>query len=246
LIKFIAGYQNLIMKACLVLLFILIGYSNLSAQDSTFVTIKAGFKVSDVLTAADIYYYPQFTNGKVFYRDGTKGASKMNYNRLYGQMLFIDPKADTLALTDEKTIFFIAIDHDTFFYDEGYMRLIVNDDLVKLAEKQTWIVADVRKMGTHNRPATTVAITSFSTYTDGTDAAKSKDLILNEEIVLRKKTEYYFGDEYNHFVPAGKKKILLLFPKEEQRIENYLKENKVNFDKKDDLEKLAHFLAQHN
>jgi len=37
-----------------------------------------------------------------------------------------------------------------------------------------------------------------------------------------------------------------LFPKEEQRIESYLKESKVNFDKKDDLEKLSQFLLQLN
>lgn len=234
------------MKTLLLLFLILIGYTCLTAQDSTLVIIKAGYKVKDVLTPADIYYYPQFTDGKVYFRDGSKGAAKMNYSRLFDQMLFVDPKGDTLALDDEKTINFIVVDKDSFYYDEGYVRLIANHRFVKLAEKQTWVVADIRKMGTHNRPSTTVAVTSFSTYTDGTDAAKSHDLILNEEIVLRKETQYYFGDDYNHFVPASKKKLLLLFPKEQQRIENYLNENKVNFDKKDDLEKLARFLSQQN
>ena len=121
---------------------------------------------------------------------------------------------------------------------------MANGGVVKLTEKQIWVLADIRKIGTHNRPTTTVAVTSFSSYTDGRDAAKSKDLIMNEDVVLRKETQYYFGDKYNHFVRATKKKLLDLFPKEEQRIENYLKENKVNFDKKDDLEKLAQFLGQ--
>jgi len=231
------------MKALLLCLFILIGYSDLSAQDSTLVTIKAGNRVKDVLTPADIYYYPQFTIGSVILRDGTRVEAKMNYTRLFDQMLFIDHKGDTLALADEKNIKFIAIDQDTFYYDKGYIRIIVDNDFVKLAEKQVWIVADIRKIGTHNRPTTTVAITSFSTYTDGTDAAKSHDLLLNEDILLRKETEYYFGNAYNHFVLAGKKRLQQLFPKDELNIENYLKKNKVNFDKKDDLEKLAQFLS---
>jgi len=67
---------------------------------------------------------------------------------------------------------------------------------------------------------------------------------MNEDIVMRKETEYYFGDKYNHFVRASKKKLLDFFPKDEQRIENYLKENKVNFDKKADLEKLCQFLRK--
>ena len=232
------------MRSPLLLFFILIGYADLSAQDSTFVTIKTGQSVKDVLTSADIYHYPQFTNGKVFLRDGTKAAGKMNYNRLYGQMLFINPIGDTLALADEKNIKFIVIDKDTFYYDGGYLRLMANGGVVKLTEKQIWVLADIRKIGTHNRPTTTVAVTSFSSYTDGRDAAKSKDLIMNEDVVLRKETQYYFGDKYNLFVPASKKGLLQIFPKEQREIDNYLKENKVNFNKKEDVEKLYQFLLQ--
>lgn len=232
------------MKALSLLLFILLSNSYLAAQDSTLVTIKAGNRVDDVLKPADIFYYPQFTNGQVFFRDGSKALGKMNYSRLFDQVLFIGPKGDTLALADEKTIKFIAIGQDTFFYDEGYIRLIEKSGVVKLAEKQIWVVADVRKIGTHNRPTSTVAVTSFSTYADVIGRAKSYDLLINEDIVIRRETYYYFGDEYNKFARAGKKRLLLLFPKEQMNLENYLKENKVNFDKRDDLEKLAQFLSQ--
>lgn len=232
------------MKALLSLVFVLIGFTNLWSQDSTFVTIKTGESVKDVLTPADIYHYPQFTNGKVFLRDGAKAAAKMNYNRLYGQMLFINPKGDTLALADEKNIKFIVIDRDTFYFGDGYLRLMANDGAIKLTEKQVWVMADIRKIGTHNKPTTTVAVTSFSSYTNGLDAAKSKDLIMNEDILLRKETQYYFGDKFNLFVPANKKGLQQLFPKEHNSLDNYLKENKVNFNKKDDIEKLYQFLRQ--
>jgi len=231
------------MKALLLLLFILIGFSGISGQDSTLVTIKAGNRIQDVLTPADIFYYPQFISGKVFLRDGRKATTKMNYSHLVDQMLFINSKGDTLALADEKNIKLIIVDQDTFYYDEGYIRLIAEYDDVKLAEKLIWVVADVRKIGTHDRPTSTVAITSLSSYADGTARAKSYDLLINEDIMIRKEAQYYFGDKYNHFVRAGKKKLLLLFPKEELSIENYLKENKVNFDKKEDLEKLAQFIG---
>ena len=232
------------MKTLLLFFFILIGCTDLSAQDSTLVTIRTGESVRDVLTVADIYHYPQFTNGKVFLRDGSKAAGKMNYNRLYGQMLFINPKGDTLALADEKNIKFIVIEKDTFYYGEGYIRLLANNGITKLTEKQTWVLADIRKIGTHNRPTTTVAVTSLSSFTNGKDAAKSKDLIMNEDVVLKKETQYYFGDKYNLFVPASKKGLQQLFPKEHSSIEIYLKENKVNFNKKEDVEKLYQFLSQ--
>lgn len=232
------------MKLLLSLLVILIGYTNLLAQDSTLVTIKAGDKVNDVLAATDIYHYPQFTKAEIFFKSGTKATAKMNYTRLFDQMLFIDAKGDTLALANEKTIKFIAVDKDTFYYDEGYIRVIADNDFAKLAEKQVWVVADIRKTGTHNT-ASSASVTTVKTFRHGNDVARN-NLTLNEDLVLRKEIHYYIGDEYNHFVLAGKKRLLQLFPKEQRRIENYLKENKVDFNKKDDLEKLSQFIGRHN
>lgn len=219
-------------------------YSTLYAQDSTLVTIKTGSRIRDVLTTTDIFLHPQFISGYVFFRDDTKATALMNYNSLDDQMLFIEPKGDTLALKDEKNIKFITLDKDTFYYDEGYVRLIAGNNFVKLAEKRVWKVADIRKIGSHDRPANTFAVTSLRTLTDG--FGRTYDLVLNEDLVLRKKARYYFGDQYNRFVPAGKKNLLLFFPKEQNSLVNYLKENKVNFDKKDDLEKLALFLKEKN
>ena len=232
------------MKALLLLLFILTGYSGLRAQDSTLVTIKAGNKIKDVLTPADIFSYPQFTSGKVFFKDGSKAIAKLNYNRLSDQMLFIDPKGDTLELADENTIKFIAIDKDTFYFDEGYVKIIADYGAVKLAEKQIWVVADVRKVGTHNSAKSSVAITSLGTYSDEGARAKSYDLVINENTIIRKETQYFFGDANNRFARTGKKRLLLLLPKDELSIETYLKENKVNFDKKEDLVRIVQFIGQ--
>ena len=228
------------------LFFILIGYTNLPAQDSAFATIPPGRTAKEVLTVADIYLYTQFTDGKIVFMDGSKALAKMNYNRLFDQVLFINDTGDTLALADEKIIKYIVIGDDTFYYNKGYIRLIADDGIVKLAERQVWVLADIRKIGTHNRPMTTVAVTSYSTLTDGAARAKSQELIMNENVVLKKETQYYFGDKYNYFVRTGKKNLLQLFGREQQKIEDYLKENKVNFDKRDDLEKLTEFIAKHN
>ena len=226
----------------LLLIFILISYTDLWAQDSTYITIKSGDIVQEGLSTAEMYYYPQFTKGVVFFKSGTKATAKINYTRLFDQILFIDGKGDTLALAEEQTIKFIAVDKDTFYYDEGYVRIIADNDFVKLAEKQIWVVADIRKPGPHNTSTSTIGVTSVRTFRQGNDAVRNP-LTLDEDIVLRKETHYYFGDEYNHFARAGKKGLFELFNKKQRSIENYLKENKVNFDKKDDIEKLYQFIS---
>jgi hypothetical protein len=231
------------MKARLLLLFILIGHSNLRAQDSTFVTIKAGSRIKDVLTATDIFFSPEFVRGKVVFKNGVAAIALMNYDYLGDQMLFIDPKGDTLALDAEKTINFIALDKDTFYYVNGYVRLVASNSILKLAERKIWRVADIRKVGAHNIPAKTFDVTAYSTLTNG--YGKSYELILNEDVVLRKKAQYSFGNLYNRFAPASKKNLLSFFPKMENILVKYLNENNVNFNKKEDLEKLALFLEQH-
>ena len=226
----------------LLLIFILISYTGLLAQDSTYITIKSGDRIQEGLTSAEMYYYPQFTKGVVFFKSGTKATAKVNYTRLFDQMLFIDSRGDTLALAEEQTIKLIAVDKDTFYFDEGYVRIIADNDFVKLAEKQIWVVADIRKPGPHNTSTSTIGVTSVRTFRQGNDAVRNP-LTLDEDIVLRKETHYYFGDEYNHFARAGKKGLFELFNKKQRSIENYLKENKVNFDNKDDIEKLYQFIS---
>ncbi len=125
------------MKA-LLLLFVLMNHMGLFAQNKTSVTVKAGSKISDVFTAADIFYYPEFTKGRVYFKDGSTSSAKLNYSLLVDQIQFIDPKGDTLSLANQTTIQVISIDQDSFYYDKGYLRLVVGNKLVKLAEKKIW------------------------------------------------------------------------------------------------------------
>lgn len=193
----------------------------------------------DVLPTADIFFYQHFTSGKVFFRDGTKSEAKLNYNRLVDEMHFIDPKGDTLALADEKNIKYIIIDNDTFYYDGGYVKVLSTGNFVKLAIKQVWMISDTRQIGAYNTTNNSVSIVSHTSYNEG---GRLYDLTVNADVILKKVEQYYFGDNYNHFLIADKKNLLKLFAKEEKRIEMHLKENKINFANKDDLEKLVQFL----
>lgn len=226
------------MKALLLLLVALTYYTNLMAQKKTFITVKAGNNIMDVLPTAEVFYYPDFTIGKVFLRDGTATEAKLNYSRLVDEMHFISPKGDTLALADEKNIKYIIISNDTFYYDAGYVRLLSAGNGLKVATKQIWLISEGRQIGAFNTPNSSASITSFTSYNEG---GRLYDLKVNEDIVLKKAEQYYLGDNYNHFVPASKKSLLVLLPKEHERIEMYLKENKISFANKDDLIKLAKF-----
>ena len=195
----------------------------------------------DVLPMSEIFFYPEFTNGKVFLRDGKLSETKLNYNRLVDEIHFIGQKGDTLALDGETNIKFIAVGNDTFYYAQGYLRVLSPGNAIKLATREVWIISETRQIGAYGSTNNSVSMISFKSMQEG---GRLYDLVVNEDIVLKKQTKYYFGDHFNQFLPATKTNLLTLFPKEEQRIGKYLKENRINFNDKSDLEKTVQFVEQ--
>jgi hypothetical protein len=209
------------------------------AQDST-ITIKAGTSFNESVSITDVYEYPQFVSGKVFFIPGDSSGGRLNYNRFLDQMQFIDLKGDTLNIAYPGTIKFIRISNDLFYYDNGYVKLIKDNNTIKLAAKQTLKVSGKNKIGAYNMASTASAIDSYNSMTID---HKNYNLTPKEDFTLTKKTEYYFGDKYNRFVLANKKNILRLYPKQERAITEYLKENNVDFNNREDIEKLLQYLT---
>ena len=226
-----------IMRLFIVLLLGL-GYRS-HAQDSIIV-IKAGTSFKESVSITDSYQYPQFVTGKVFFKSGDSTVAKLNYHRFLDEMQFIDLKGDTLDIANASTIRFIRINVDVFYYDNGYVKLIRDTNGIKLAAKQTLLVSGKEKIGAYGLANPTSAIDSYGALIDPRGMYK---LIPNEDVKLTKKTRYYFGDKYNRFVWATRKNLLREFSKESKLLNTYLKENNVDFNKREDLEKLLQFLA---
>jgi hypothetical protein len=202
-------------------------------------TIKPGEKIDTALPAAVKFHYPMFTQGSVFFRDGTRSDALLDYNLLTEEMQFIAPKGDTLAVTNESTIKYIAIGSDTFFYDKLYMRLIAGNITAKLAMKEDLAVANIKKAGAYDQVSSTSSITSVKSVRL---QDRVTDLTAQQELTIVKETTYYIGNTYNHFLPANKKNVLKLFGTKQNAIEQYFKDNKVAFNKEEDLKALIAFL----
>jgi hypothetical protein len=227
-------------KLSLFILLVLFHCTLLFAQKKKFVTVSAGENIMDILSPGEVFYYPVFTGGKVFRRDGTKAEAEMNYNRLVDEIHFIGAKGDTLALAEEATIRYVAIEKDTFYYDNGYVRLLSTGGKAKLAFKQVWVISNTRQLGAYNSTNSSVSITSFTSYGEG---GRLYDLTVNADVVLSRVEQFYLGNNDGHFVSANKKNLMLLFPKDQRLIETYLKENKIDYNSEEDLTRLIQFLA---
>ncbi len=87
-------------------------------------------------------------------------------------------------------------------------------------------------------PYSNASITAYSSYLiDGS----YYDLIVNEDVDLSKAERYYFINKYNRLFFANKKNLMMLFPMQNNLIDKFLKENKIDFTNKADLGKVVSY-----
>src|SRR5262245_16348829 len=85
------------------------------SQEKKNYRVNPGQKVRDAIPMEEIFQYPSFSSGEVYFRNGSVTSAPLNYNNLFAEIQFIDAKKDTLSLSDEQTISYISIGADTFY-----------------------------------------------------------------------------------------------------------------------------------
>jgi hypothetical protein len=217
---------------------ILLSYTAIAfSQTTELITVKAGQSLYDL--HKEIYRYPDFKEGKVYFLEGGLSAGKLNYNFVSGAMQFISPTGDTLSLADEPTIKYVTIEKDTFYYDNGYLEGLINAGTVKLAIKQKIKFKDTYKIGAFGTASPTLRTENEKTYMGD----NRYNLIIAEDLIFVKEKEYYLNVRFRDFVIVTKKNLIKLFPKQKDNIESFLKENNINLRVESDLKKLVQYLA---
>ena len=67
-------------------------------------------------------------------------------------------------------------------------------------------------------------------------------LLVRENLTFSKKTDYFLGDKFNHFVPANKKNLYKVFSKKKIEMDEYLKNSELDLNKEEDLIRLLSYL----
>jgi len=214
-------------------------YTNqISAQTITTITIKSGEDFTAVFK--QMYRFPQFTYGKVYFMNKDSATGRLNYNLLMGKMQFIDKKGDTLVLSDNNPIRLVAIDTNLFYCNTGEcVELIAGLPSAELVVSHHLKFADEQKVGAYGLPTSSQSI-------ENTNSFKTNDysLRLDKDLIFTKETSYYLIDVNRHFMAVTEKNLKKLFPKQKDVIENYVKENQVSFKSESDLKNLFSYLAK--
>jgi len=226
------------MKRLLFLVGTLVCSFCITAQSRKSFTVNPGKKIVEEIPITEIYKYAEFTMGEVSFRNGTAANVKLDYNSVFGEMQYIDPKnGDTLSLAEEKNIQFIAIKKDTFYFDDGWLELIGGTPAVRIGKKKLLEITNREKLGAMQAPGFAV-----ETYNKFTGSQHMKDLVAMEKLTFTEHISYYFGDRFNHFSRANRKGLLKIYGDSSEKIDKWISENKIDLSNEDDLKKLSAYL----
>lgn len=210
----------------------------LSAQEKNLITVKAGTKILDYFPVKERYRYPDFSDGILKFKNGKVYSGRYNYNFLSGEMEFLQAR-DTLSVINKKDISFVLVAQDTFFFNNGYIELILGGP-VEVGLMKNFRLKEIQKkgaFGTINRSS------SIDTYNSMSLRDNFYQLIPNEDWVFQKTEKYYFSTSPKGFIQFNKKNVMEAFPQKEDAIKDFLKSNKIDFNSEKDLFKLADYLG---
>jgi len=216
---------------------LLITATNLLAQETETVTVKAGTSLNDYFSASEGYIYPGFKAGRAYFNTGVYSERKFNYNFLSGEIVFVQ-NTDTLEIINKHDISMISIEMDTFYYDKGYI-LQVRNDFPKVGMKDSYKLLEVQKKDPYG---VTSSGSSTTTYNNLPSDGNYYELKATNDMVFKRTQDYYIATEDNEFVIFNKKNVFQLFPDKKDRIKSFIKANKLKFDQEEDLFKLAEFI----
>jgi hypothetical protein len=207
-------------------------------QARKYFKVNPGEKITESIPRADLFKYPTFQPGEVNFKNGRVGSANMNYNNLFSEIQFIDPKGDTVSLNDEKTISYITIGKDSFYFNNGFLESIGSYGKIRLAKRNLIGYVKKERLDGYGRQSS-ASVDTYNTMSNGT---YMKDLVAKEILFFSPYTEYYFGDIYNHYKPATKKSLISMFGNYETQIEAFLKQQPIDFKNENDLRKLSAFV----
>jgi hypothetical protein len=234
------------MKRLLPALLFLIALNAFSQADDKKTLTVNPLKDDLDLMEKKVLKYEKFLPGKLIMLDSTAFEVKMNYHQIFDQLLFINVKGDTLAVKQPESISLVVIGNDSFYYfNKGFLEKVTHFPGHNLSSRRT-----LKYIGKENKGA-------YGSYSPVSSAVSQPEIAVTDLELQRKmrpdeqllyvyNVQYFISDRFRNFFPATKKNFFNVFSKFEKELKVYFKENHVNMNKKEDLEKLMLFVQGFN
>lgn len=200
------------------------------------IRVKAGEDLAQAFSSSGFYRFPQFEKALVSYTNGTQEPRfRFNYNIYTANLQFISPAGDTLDVANPEAIDSVIFPRAVFYNRKGFHEVVARADSIRLLRKVT-MTLQTEKIGGYGQPSPTSSIDNLKNFSIGNNFYS---LTINQDVVINKNTSWFWMDINKNIVRANKANLLkILSPAKQAAVESYLKQQKVNFEKEEELKKL--------
>ncbi len=213
----------------------------LFAQTEKKYSVTAG-EVPDRVIPFDVRYaFPAFMEGVAELRTGAALQYKFNYNYLLDEIQFVTASGDTLAIAEPASLKKVRIDSAVYYYRKGYIRELKNKAGYILGMRRLIIQAPDKKQGGYDVYSGSSSITNYSSIISGN---KAYALEVKRDALFMPSIQYFLGDEFGNFEKADKKTFLRVFEEKKNGVQEYIKENNINFNIAADIALLFEFCTR--
>ncbi len=213
------------------------------AQAQKQIRVKSDTDINKAIPMSDRYRYPQFMAGSVVYRNGVSGGGRLNYNRLLGEMQFIDNKGDTLALADEQNVAHVMIGKTRFYVNsgKGCPEVISEHGPIKLARQTVFKSMRTEKKVAYGQSSGASSVATVQPYSSNSSMHRIE---ATGDQMVKEETTFFIIDQNERYNQLNKNAIFKVFPKHKKAIETYLDEQSIRFSEEADLQKLLQFCSE--
>jgi hypothetical protein len=195
------------------------------------VACSAEIQVNAQESATRHYVLPDFVKGSVLMINGKTEDAVMNYNMVTEEMIF--EKGDTkLAMTNLGAVDTVYlgtrkfIPHGKFFYE------VLLSDKISLFKKHKCNLLQAGTPAGYGGTSETSATTSISVLVNSGNMYK---LQLPKEYRVKDASQFWILKDNSEFIITSERQLLKIFPQISKELEQFIKQNKLNVRKQEDL-----------
>jgi hypothetical protein len=195
--------------------------------------VEAGEDIAQAYSRSGFYRFPVFSKATLYLKTGTvQGNQLFNYNVLSGAMQFINQAGDTVDVGNATLIDSIVFEKTLFCYNNGFLEMVASTDSIRLFKKNV-IKIGFENIGGYGTASPTSAITNINSFSINSNVF---NLRLNQNAIIDETIYWSWMDHRHNLLKATKSNLLsLLSPEQRVKMENYIKKEKINFEREKDL-----------
>lgn len=173
------------------------------------------------------YLFEKFMPANVYFKDGSRYRETMNYNLLTNKFCFLDKRSNKIQeVTNPEDILNVKINGRVFYQENNYAIEVLPTNPPLFVQYKVHI----RKEADRGGYGSTSETTAVRTYA-GVNADGMRYDFGTENLIVGKRYQHYWLEK------SGKRKsfknfkqFLKIYPKHKEGLEQFIKENQLDFD----------------